>query len=288
MSRDERDAVRVLHAIGHDPESVRVLMPGAWSTAFLVGSGGVDLVLRLGGRIEDYAADAFAAGLDLAEVPVPQVLDHGVQDGLTYALSEFVAGEPLEAVDSDTWTGVVPQLVDMLEALRGIGPDEPRAPDAWHHHLLDVGEYPWQRGWRERADPDAVQLFDVGRTRLGELAVDDAPMSLVHADWINRNVHVADGRITAVFDWGCSQFADHLYDVAWFEFWAPWHPNLDVAQLREELATRWNSAGIAPLDNPDRLLACLLHIGLDHIVYNVVHGSLEQLRPTMDRLEQYL
>ena len=49
---------------------------------------------------------------------------------------------------------------------------------------------------------------------------------VIHMDLLNRNVLVSeDGtRIEAVFDWGCSAYGDFLYDVAWFTFWAPWHP----------------------------------------------------------------
>lgn len=284
MALDKHDAVRVARELGLVPGTVIPLSGGAWSAAFLINNDDQDLVLRLGGSAEDYHADAFAADLDLAAVPVPKVLRHGASGGLTYALSEFVPGTPLEAVDSETWTGLVPQLADILEALRRVGPPESRDPDDWHRHLMEVGEYPWQEGWRDRADDQALALFDQGRTVLGHLDLAGTPMSLVHADWINKNVHVHDGRIVGIFDWGCSRFSDHLYDLAWFEFWAPWHPELNVGLLRRALVDRWRAAGVDPLQNPDRLRACLLHIGLDHIVYNLLHGTAEDLRTTMERL----
>lgn len=288
MALDEHDAVRVLRELGQVPGTITPLSGGAWSAAFLINNDDQDLVLRLGGSAEDYRSDAFAAHLDLAAVPVPKVLRHGVSGGLTYALSEFVPGTPLETVDSETWAGLVPQLADVCEALRGVRPEMPGDPGAWHRHLMEVGEYPWHQGWRDRADDEALALFDRGRRVLGHLDLADTPMSLVHADWINKNVHVLDGRIGGVFDWGCSRFSDHLYDLAWFEFWAPWHPWLDVGLLRTELVERWQVAGVDPLQNPDRLNACLVHIGLDHVVYNLLHGTAEDLRTTMERLQVLL
>ena len=85
---------------------------------------------------------------------------------------------------------------------------------------------------------------------------------------MNRNVLVEENRISGVFDWGCSCFGDHLYDLAWFEFWAPWHPNLDVPLLRAALEARWRKVGYTPTHLTERLHACYLHIGLYHLAYN--------------------
>ena len=50
---------------------------------------------------------------------------------------------------------------------------------------------------------------------------------------------------------------------AWFIFWQPWHPNIDVDRLVDELVHRWGH----PLPVP-RMQACLLHIGVGHLVYH--------------------
>ena len=109
--------------------------------------------------------------------------------------------------------------------------------------------------------------------------VADVEPTLLHCDLVNRNVHVQDGVVTGVFDWGCRRWGDHLYDLAWFEFWSPWMPNLDTELLKSELVSRW---GHAP--DPDRLAACLLHIGADHLVYNAVKGDPGGGRALLDRL----
>jgi len=101
---------------------------------------------------------------------------------------------------------------------------------------------------------------------------------------MNRNALVDDGRINAVFDWGCGRFGDHLYDLAWFEFWAPWHTNLDVPLLREALKNHWIQVGYAPTNLEERLSACYLHIGLDHIAYNSHTENWPVLQETTDRM----
>ncbi|QOR72293.1 phosphotransferase [Ruania alkalisoli] len=293
MSPNLAQVRALLERRGFPTSSVQPLEGGAWSTAFAFDSGQDALILRLGGSTEDYEADAFIARLRPDGVPIPDVLAHGTIDsgpltGTTYAISARVPGTALERVSRPQWSVLVPQLADILESLRHTpAPAGHRAQD-WRDHLLQVGSYPWQEGWRERAVPAAVQLFDHGLDRLRTTCPVTVPVSLVHADWINRNVHVEDGRITGIFDWGCYRFGDHLYDLAWLEFWAPWHRNLDLPLLVRELESRWHSVGIAPLADPDRRRACLLHIGLDHIIYNILHGTTQSLLGTMNRLAHYL
>ncbi|UFU04375.1 aminoglycoside phosphotransferase family protein [Ruania suaedae] len=293
MSPDVTSVSDLLADLGYRCARVRPVTGGAWSSAYAVDVGPRPLVLRLGGPAEDYRADAFVDRLAPDGVPVPAVLEHGTLargpfTGTTYAISQRVPGAPLEEVGAATWNGLVPQLADILEALRHVPvpPGHPTLP--WREHLLGVGSYAWQEGWRLRAEPVALEIFDRGLARLRELCPVEVPVSLVHADWINRNVHVDAGRITGVFDWGCYRFGDHLYDLTWFEFWSPWHPTLDVDSLTVALQRRWQDRGLDPLRDPGRRLACLLHIGLDHIVYNTLHGTHSGLRGTMDRLDGFL
>ena len=111
------------------------------------------------------------------------------------------------------------------------------------------------------------------------------PRCLIHGDLINRNVLVNESSITGVFDWGCACYGDHLYDLAWFEFWAPWFPSLDIDLLRSELARRWRAVGYVPHQKDERLMACYLHIGLDHLAYNAHLGDIAALAATAERLQ---
>jgi hygromycin-B 4-O-kinase len=119
---------------------------------------------------------------------------------------------------------------------------------------------------------------------LEKVANDSVPRCLVHCDLINRNVFVNEGKIPGVFDWGCALYGDHLYDLAWFEFWAPWYPELDIGYLKSELGRRWTQVGYTPKDKDSRLLACYLHIGLDHLGYNAYLGDWATLTATANRM----
>jgi hygromycin-B 4-O-kinase len=76
-----------------------------------------------------------------------------------------------------------------------------------------------------------------------------------------------------VFDWGCSVYGDHLYDLARFEFWSPWHPQLDMEALRTAIEQRWAERGYRPENKESRLKACYLHIGLEHLAYHAQLGN---------------
>lgn len=126
---------------------------------------------------------------------------------------------------------------------------------------------------RTPARLDALDLGDV-----------DVDRTLTHGDLINRNVHVADRAVTGIFDWGCLRWGDHLYDLAWFDFWSPWHPKLDVGLLRAELDRRWDDAGHTIDRRAERERACLTHIGVDHLVYNSVIESWSGLDDVVHRM----
>ena len=161
--------------------------------------------------------------------------------------------------------------------------------DSWHEHLLAVRG---STGARRPADwydlphgrSAASAVFDDGFARLSAIDLSNTPRSLIHADLINRNVHVVGDRITGVFDWGCGRYGDHLYESAWFEFWAPFHPHLDVSLLLAELQGRWTSAGADLSAEEPRRLACLLHIGLDHIAYNATRLAWDDMNDVIARM----
>jgi hygromycin-B 4-O-kinase len=160
----------------------------------------------------------------------------------------------------------------------------------WIDHLLAV------RGSDDRRRDEPHRLlaghtaaraaFDDGCQRLAELNLSGAPRSLIHADLINRNVHVVDGRIAGVFDWGCGRYGDHLYDASWFEFWAPFHPHLDIEQMLTRLRQRWVAAGADLTGYEQRRRACLLHIGLDHITYNASRDDWPQVDAVVSRMAE--
>lgn len=110
---------------------------------------------------------------------------------------------------------------------------------------------------------------------------------LVHADLLHGNVLVRAGRIDSVFDWGCSLYGDHLYDLAGLDFWSAWYPDLAAVDIRTAAVDHFESIGLDVTDLEARLLACEIHIGLGGLAYSafIDHDSLAWID---DRLAQLL
>lgn len=274
--------------LGAEPAQVVQIGEGAWSRCFGFSCDGQALVIRFGKYVDDFQKDQLAHAYATPDLPVPQVLEIGpVLDGY-YAISRRVYGLPLEDVGAEQWMALVPAVVAALEALRtadlsatvGFGgwcADGNAAHTGWVSRLLSVDQdTPDQRGhgWRERLaqSPHGEAAFEWGFDLLKKIVDDAVPRCLLHCDLMNRNVLVDGAQITGVLDWGCSVYGDHLYDLAWFEFWAPWHPQLNVAYLRSALEQRWMEKGYTPENKDARLMASYLHIGLEHLAY---HARLE-------------
>ena len=205
-----------------------------------------------------------------------------------------------ESLNAEAWQAVIPSLVAAMEAMRtadlsstvgfgGWGLDRNGGQLTWSSHLLRVDEDTPERrtyGWRKQLAtlPAEDALFTRGYDLLTQVVSDETPRSLLHCDLINRNVLVENGKLSGVFDWGCSLYGDHLYELAWFEFWSPWYPEQNMQLLRAALKQRWQEAGYIPVDKEKRLIACYLHIGLDHLAYNAYQGSWDALLATAERM----
>jgi hygromycin-B 4-O-kinase len=273
--------------LGEPPSAVAQIGAGAWSQCFGFSSSGRDLVIRFGKYVIDFQKDQRAHQFARPELPIPEVLDIGSAFDGYYAVSTRAHGVPLESVSVAQWRALVPAVVAALEAMRttdlssthgfgGWGVDGHAEHASWSDRLLAVQEdTPDQRGhgWRARlaTSPEGEAAFCWGLDLLEQVVDDDVPRSLLHCDLTNRNVLVQGGQISGVFDWGCSIYGDHLYELALFEFWAPWQPALETDVLKSALLERWAAQGYRPENQAARLLACHLHIGLEHLAY---HASL--------------
>jgi hygromycin-B 4-O-kinase len=273
---------------------------GAWSQCFGFRRGDQELVIRFGQHVDDFRKDQRASTYRRPDLPIPDVIAIGEAFDGYYAISTRAHGVALESLNAAQWQSVVPSLATALEAMRladmsatdgfgGWGGDGHAPHVRWSGHLLSVGDDTPDRrtyGWRARlaALPQADAVFRWGFGRLKQVANDGVPRCLIHGDLINRNVLVSETHITGVFDWGCACYGDHLYDLAWFEFWAPWFPSLDIELLRSELERRWWALGYITHQRDERLMACYLHIGLDHLAYNAYLGDMAALWATAERM----
>lgn len=286
------------------PTDITLVGEGAWSRCFGFDLNNDHLVIRFGKYLDDFENDERAYRCYVApDLPIPKVLEIGEAYDGYYAISERVYGTPLESANAEEWLAVVPSLVDAMEAMRtanlsgssgfgGWGKGGDGSMKTWSEHLLAVDvDTPDRRtyGWRQRLAqhaPEGEETFVWGYELLQQRISDGAPRSLLHCDLINRNVLMAQGKISGVFDWGCSLYGDHLYELAWFEFWKPWYPEMDVAYLRSALEQRWQSQGYVVENQADRLAVCYLHIGLDHLAYNAYTGDWEALAATANQMKK--
>lgn len=296
------DVAVLLARLGYDPTAIEPLVGGMWSKAWGFVHDGRRLVARINPDDADLRKDDYAQRWTTVAAPVPRF--HRIErvDDRWVAITDRVRGRPLEQVTAAEWPATLPAVVDLLESLRrapldgtfGWGPwsADGRAPaSTWWEWLLGVGSHRWvidHSDWRDRAEPALERFFDDRHARLVDLTSSlgaiDLPRCLVHADLLHGNVLVDDHQISGVFDWQCSVFGDHLYDLAWFEFFAPWHPGHDILALDASMAQRWDDIGYRPAEAGARRDVALTHNALDHIVYCLQHGTTEDAVAMADRL----
>jgi aminoglycoside phosphotransferase (APT) family kinase protein len=277
--------------------SVEPLAGGDWSRAFAFRLGHRELVVRFGAWREDFEKDRTAMEFSGPDLPVPRVLEIGEALGGFYAVSERHVGQFLEELDADGFRRILPALFETLDAMRRLPSDPQLRQVPWDQWLLDVlVDRPGERvsGWRSRLAGSSLldELFTAGHEVMeGLLPACPELHNVLHLDLLNRNVLVTDdaSRLEAVFDWGCLASGDFVYEVAWFTFWAPWHPGLDAIDFRSSILDHYAEIGLE-VDNFDERLACYeLHIGLNHLAYNTfVPGREEDLVKIGNRLRRVL
>lgn len=154
-------------------------------------------------------------------------------------------------------------------------PGRPCRHASWGELLTSVGDDPPDGpspGWSAAlaASETGDSALHAALEELGRLAADgvgEGHRTLLHADLLNRNVHARDGRVTGVFDWGCAAIGDPLYEMAWFDVWAPWHPPMAGAGVAAALLADMERRGESLHVGADRLRAARLHILCDSITY---------------------
>jgi hygromycin-B 4-O-kinase len=295
----------LIQRFGIDGDSVDHIGEGAWSRCFGFSHNGAELVVRFGRHVEDFERDRLAARFASPDLPIPQVIEIDEAFGAWYCLSTRARGTPLEQLDAPEWAITVPSVLATLDALRkaditattgyGSWDHEGNAPHAtWADFLADVIEDPpgsrtsgWKRGLID--SPGGDEMFMRGYEHMLELAsAFPGPRSLIHNDLLNRNALAVDGRVTSVFDWGCSMYGDFVYELATFVFWSPWHTAMDQIDILSAALDHYGDVGLDAPNFDDRFRCCALHIGVVHIAYNAFLGDFETLRLTEERMRHFL
>lgn len=288
---------------GAGVSAVAELGAGDWSRAFSFTLDGRELVARFGAYREDFEQDRAAMSYAGPDLPVPVVSEIGDALGGAYAISERHHGVFLETLGAAGWQRVLPAVFRAWDALREYPAawpewmtEEPEPADGpgglWGAQLLGgLVDRPGGRvsGWREvlRRSPDLDALFrDTHRELTELLSLCPTEPHLIHSDLLNRNVLVTPdaSRLVAVFDWGCLKYGDFLYELAWFTFWAPWHPGLAAIDIRSAALEHLRAAGVPVPHFAERLRCYELRIGLEHLAYGAFTGHTDELMDVARRM----
>jgi hygromycin-B 4-O-kinase len=294
----------LLERFGSGVGDVALVGEGAWSRCFGFTHNDSELVVRFGRHADDFRRDRLAAHYAARNLPIPQVIEIDETFGAWYCISTRGHGRPLEQLDADEWATTMPSVLAIMDALRGAdisattgyGAWNPvgNAPHStWADYLGAVDQDPEgsrTHGWKQRlADSPYRDGFARAKERMLDLAgAFPGPRSLVHNDLLNRNVLATDGRVTAVFDWGCSIYGDFVYELATIVFWSPWYPAIERLDMVTAAQDHYADMGLEVPNFEARLRCCALHIGLVHVGYNAFLGDVETLLKTEARMLQFL
>ncbi len=260
-------------------------------------SGGRGLIVKISPHRDDLLADVRAAQWRKVGLPTPRVVASGEAFGLGFVVMDRCARHALEASGEAEWTQLIPEVVDLLEALRcadvsgsqewgGWGPDGNGTHKSWGDFLASAAQPPQRIGAWEPSLRDHSDVFDAFRRGCAVLTAPgvEPPRSLVHCDLLYGNVHADGGRITGVFDWGCALYGDHLIDRSWFEFWAPWYPAFRYHDPDMALRSRWSDIGFELVHEQERRRRSLLWIGVTHFAWNASQHDEENLLGTYNQM----
>jgi hygromycin-B 4-O-kinase len=280
---------------------------GEWSRCFAFTSEDRELVIRIGAHRVDFEKDRLAAGFAPGDdrLPIPTVLAVGDDEVGCWCISTRAHGTPLELLDTAGWERVLPSFLAALDAIAAVDLDGQPGYGLWDEHGV-APHATWAEalagadddrhgdrvhGWRRALEghPADAALHRRGTAELRTLAATlDPPRRLLHADLTNRNVLVADDRITAVLDWGASHLGDPLYEIAGLDVWAPWHPAIAEVRFRERALAHMAERGDDLTDADERIRAGGLRILLDALGYCALLGRHDDLVGIRARLEPLL
>jgi hygromycin-B 4-O-kinase len=290
---------------GEDVTDVEFLADGSWSRCFGFRNGGAEFVARFGRHLEDFERDQRASAFASSKLPIPIVSEVGEAFGAWFAISTRSYGTPWEELGASEWVATAPSVLATLDALRltdlsgttGFGEWDRtgNAPHAtWRGYLASVADDQPERrtfGWRQMLSDSSFgdATFGVAYDQMLALAESyPGGRHLVHNDLLYRNALAADGRVTALFDWGCSIYGDFLYDLALLHFWSPWFPALDALHLVRSAKSHLAATDVEVPEFDARFRCCALHIGLVHLGYNAFVGDEVNLRLTDERMRTFM
>ncbi|MEM7094599.1 MAG: phosphotransferase [Actinomycetota bacterium] len=283
--------IEALRALGYEVDAFRPAGSGWWSRCFAFADGRRSLVIRVGSKRAYFGKDRIAARWSGPDLPIPAVYHLEPFRERWLCVSDRCEGVALESLGPDDFAALIPEVSLAIRAMAATTPAGTgwgefdatgRAPyESWRACVASAfgaSHDPDFRsaGWRTLLGSELAAVVDTAEARLASLAIDDVPRAVVHADLLHGNVHVAEGRLTGIFDWGAAAYADPRFELACFEFWHPWHRAIDLDALTTAVGEVPNAA--------DRRAACFIQIGVSHIAFNAERSDIASAQATADRL----
>jgi len=284
--------------LGSPVTDLRVQTGGTIASVFRFTAHHVEYVVRLAARvIAPFAKEAFiTAHYATPAVPIPRIVANGVVGDWCYAVSEAVPGIHFDTLPPDDAAALVPQLLDILDAIHGaetsittgwgqIGDDGNGTSPGWKHWLAQMADFghlnPYHGTWQNVLDATMLEREDIApltRQLSESLPVCPEDRTLLHGDYGFTNVLVANGRITAVLDWANAQYGDAVFDLAWLDFWGE---GMGYAETgRRRVAVRGNDlTGFA-----ERLACYQTYIALDALRFFAMRGDASSVGWVRDRV----
>lgn len=181
---------------------------------------------------------ALAAGARERGELVPEYLDVGVVDGVSYTLQRFVEG----ALPSPLTLAHAQQLADLLDAHLGAATGVAYTRPRWWQNWDPTPTFAKLTG---RAGALADELADLPSADDLSLGTDD----VVHGDYHHRNLLVVGERVVAVFDWEGAYPGDRRADLFKLGWWSA-----AVTDQVEPAASKWLRRRVEDTIADDRTL----------------------------------
>jgi homoserine kinase type II len=264
------DPRRALEALGVQATRVTVLKDVPSENASW-------LVERPGRRDEVLRRYAQATGEDLAYehevlrhltaegwvVPVP-VSALARCDGFWYCLTMFVPGRPvIEESSAQQWRRGT-DLARLHLALRGLGDHLGQRPGwlAQHQNVTVHSSLDWRACVRglSQASPRLAEWAEAAaehtRAALVAVGAEHLPVTVVHGDFAQWNVHYKNGQLAGVIDFGLTHLDSRPYELAIARTYRA--PHVTEAYRSELASRRWpltdlEEAAIVPVYHAFRL-----------------------------------
>ena len=175
-----------------------------------------------------------------SSIPMPPIVQVGRLGELHFAISHKTAGQMLQQLPVQEVRQLLPQLIEILDAIHHIDISETTGygvfddhgigyAQSWRSFLRRVHAEEDERDyfgkWHHLFDDTFLEhhLFMALYQRMQSL-LDFCPTEryLVQGSYSFRNILAQDGKITAILDWVDARYGDFVYDIAGLDFWCGW------------------------------------------------------------------